>query len=302
MAEKTGISLHIGVNLLDPAGYPLDPPDDRWPDGWDGLLRGCHFDAYAMYRIATTTGFEAKLLLSEEATVDNVKAEVRKAADRLSDGDIFFLSFAGHGGMVPDLSGDEASDEWDEDEWDETWCLHDRHLIDDEQQVMFADFKPGVRILVLSDSCHSGTVNRGTADQDSLPGIRAMSRQTAHACYFARKEEYDRIQRELRPVTPDDVKASVVLIAACQEEQTAGDGFPNGQFTSAVLKIWNDGRFEGSYRQLHEKIVDELRKKYEQDQEAHNRGDLEYAPELQSPALSIGRQNDDFVESRPFSI
>ena len=56
---------------------------------------------------------------------------------------------------MPDASADEP------DRTDETWVLFDRQLVDDELYEMWPQFVPGVRILVLSDSCHSGTA--GTA-------------------------------------------------------------------------------------------------------------------------------------------
>jgi hypothetical protein len=36
-----GVSLHIGLNRVDPAHY----------DGWDGTLNACEFDANAMRAI-----------------------------------------------------------------------------------------------------------------------------------------------------------------------------------------------------------------------------------------------------------
>ena len=76
-------------------------------------------------------------------------AAIRSAAKSLRAGDLFFLTFSGHGGQVPDVTGDEA------DKQDETWCLYDGQLIDDELYFELSRFAAGVRILVLSDSCHS---------------------------------------------------------------------------------------------------------------------------------------------------
>ena len=88
---------------------------------------------------------------------------LRDAARKLKAGDLFFLSYSGHGGQVPDVSGDEP------DKQDETWCLHDGQLIDDELYLELSRFQKGVRILVLSDSCHSGTVTR----EMPPPGVAA---------------------------------------------------------------------------------------------------------------------------------
>ena len=49
-----------------------------------------------------------------------------------------------------------------EDGYDETWVLYDRQLVDDELYTLWSKFAPGVRIVVLSDSCHSGTAIRET--------------------------------------------------------------------------------------------------------------------------------------------
>ena len=97
------------------------------------------------------------LLLTKKATRDAVLRTMRAAAKSLAAGDLFFLSYSGHGGQVPDVSGDE------DDKQDETWCLYDGQLIDDELYFELGRFAEGVRILVLSDSCHSGTVTRDAA-------------------------------------------------------------------------------------------------------------------------------------------
>ena len=56
------------------------------------------------------------------------------------------LSYSGHGGQLPDLNDDEPDQE------DETWCLYDGQVVDDELSELYSHFKQGVRILVLSDS------------------------------------------------------------------------------------------------------------------------------------------------------
>jgi hypothetical protein len=48
---------------------------------------------------------------------------------------------------------------------DETWCLFDGHLIDDYLRGALAKIASGVRVVVISDSCHSGTVIRMTPEE-----------------------------------------------------------------------------------------------------------------------------------------
>ncbi len=53
-------------------------------------------------------------------------AAIRAAAKQLKSGDLLFLTYSGHGGQVPDVTGEE------DDKLDETWCFFDAQLIDDE--------------------------------------------------------------------------------------------------------------------------------------------------------------------------
>ncbi len=144
-ANKTrAVSLHIGLNTVSASAY----------GGWTGPLASCEFDANDMAALARAQGIKASVLLTKKGTRANTLAAIRSAAKSLRAGDLFFLTYSGHGGQVPDVSGDEA------DKQDETWCLYDGQLIDDELYFELSRFAAGVRILVLSDSCHSGTVTR----------------------------------------------------------------------------------------------------------------------------------------------
>jgi metacaspase-1 len=170
-------SIHIGLNNVDPNAY----------NGWDGALSGCINDANDMHAIAVGLGYQSLLLTDSDATADRVIAEIGQTAADLQSGDIFFLSYSGHGGQVDDVNGDE------EDALDETWVLWDRQLIDDELYALWGQFAAGVRIVVLSDSCHSGTVLRKyTALQDiksDLARTRAVPTATQAATLVALSKE-----------------------------------------------------------------------------------------------------------------
>jgi metacaspase-1 len=83
-----------------------------------------------------------------------VSEAIGEAAEQLESGDLLFWTYLGHGGQMPDPDREES------DARDETWVLFDRQLLDDELYALWARFQPGVRIVVLSDSCHSGSVTR----------------------------------------------------------------------------------------------------------------------------------------------
>jgi len=276
-----GISLHIGVNRVDPDHY----------DGWDGALAACEFDAGDMKAIAESCGFVSTTLMTEEATADAVVTAISEAADELVEGDMFFCSYAGHGGQVPDRSG-----EGEEDRSDETWVTYDRQLVDDELYALWGRFAPGVRVFVLSDSCHSGTVIRNidadVPDPVSIrekaaaqsPRYRAVPRDVMIATYRANADMYDNIQKQVPGSEQTDPKAAVLLISGCRDDQLSLDGFSNGLFTENLRAVWNDGAWEGGYPEFREAIRARM-------------------PDQQQPNYyAVGAANPEFEKQKPLTI
>ncbi len=287
------MSLHVGLNAVSAAAYA----------GWDGPLAACEFDAHDMAAIARAAGMKPTTLLTKKATRKSTLAGLRAAAKQLRTGDLFFLTYSGHGGQVPDVSGDEA------DKQDETWCLFDGQLVDDELYAELARFGDGVRILVLSDSCHSGTVTR--AQPPSLPTSPAerpklMPQAVAMRVYREHRAFYDGLQHALAKaagtatVDPDaalaqvaasgrlsatvqDFRPAVILVSGCQDNQTSMDGEHNGAFTEALRRVWRDGAFAGNYGQFHLRIRALL-------------------PSTQSPNLFTLGSAGRFLAERPFTV
>jgi len=254
MAMAKGISLNIGLNSVDPNHY----------GGWDGQLAGCENDANDMADIASASKFEVKKLLTKDATVDNVKSSIQGAGQSLGPNDYFFLSYSGHGGQLRDENNDE------DDYLDETWCLYDRQFVDDELNVSLREFKEGVKIFVLSDSCHSGTVVKGEALQRNIEIDKFKSNVDGQGnkyrfapdiilsrTYDQNKSTYDRILKDINN-KEKQLTASVLLISGCQDDELSQDGTYNGYFTSSLKKIWDNGKFNGSYKKFHKLISNGL--------------------------------------------
>ncbi len=287
------MSLHIGLNTVSAAAY----------GGWTGPLAACEFDANDMAAIARSKGMKASVLLTRKGTRSNVLGAMRAAAKQLRSGDLYFLSYSGHGGQVPDVTGEEA------DKRDETWCLYDGQLIDDELYYELSRFAAGVRVLVLSDSCHSGTVVRAAPPQPSTtPSQRPklMPEAVGMRTYRENKDFYDKLQRDVAKaaghvvVDPDVAlanvavsgrlttivsrfKPAVILISGCQDNQTSMDGEHNGAFTEQLLRVWNDGAFGGNYASFHTHIKNRL-------------------PSTQSPNLYTLGKAGTFLQQRPFTV
>lgn len=272
-----GIALTIGLNRVDPNHY----------GGWSGPLVACEADARDMGQIASSQGFQTKTLLTDKAKRESVLTNLAQAAQSLASGDILLLTYSGHGGQLPDANADEF-----DDGQDETWCLYDGQLVDDELYAAFGKFKQGVRIVMFSDSCHSGTMARlmltGSTNvrmEEGGAAIKCMPPMAAFRTYDANREMYDPILAN--PKLRDawlSVEASVVLISACQDSQTALDGTFNGLFTGTLLRTWNRGAFEGGYRNLFDAIA--------------RRSPAAHMPNY----FKTGRPLADFDAMRPFKI
>lgn len=262
---QKGIALAIGIDSVDPTHY----------NGWDGKLTICEKDAKDVKKtIAEGEGYETEILLTTEATRDNVIKSIKNAAKELKSGDIFFIYYSGHGGQIDDLNADE------EDEKDETWCLYDGQLIDDELYTLFGKFEKGVRIIALSDSCHSGTVIKAA----NTAQTKFMPANVAEATYKANKGFYDAIMKLIFGKPEEKIKASVKLISACQDNQSASVGPVNSVFTKALFDTWDEGNFEGNYSEFHEEIKDA-------------------SPSSQTPNLmEVGLQDAIFNRQKPFEI
>ncbi len=249
----TGLSLHIGLNGVDPKHYA----------GWDGELRACEQDAHDMVKLATALGYTPTELLTKQATAKNVIAAMTKAAKTLVAGDTFLVTYSGHGGQVPDRNGDESKQDTDEigefpDQYDETWVLYDRQLIDDELYQLWSAFAAKVRIVMLSDSCHSGTVAKPMAGRPrsaNVPMSRRMPLDVEDATYREHKRQYDAIQKKTPARAATSIPSTVVLISGCQDNQTSADGRVNGRFTGRLLEVWGKGTFKGNLAKLCKVIV-----------------------------------------------
>lgn len=232
-----GISLHVGINEYSSA-FPHAQK-----------LKGCVNDATEMQGIAVAKGFEqCDKLLGSDATYIRVTTKIRAAAAQLQPDDIFFFSFAGHGFQAIDQPPhlDES------DLLDETLLLFDAELYDDVlRKELWPLFQPGVRILMVADSCHSGTAHAAPAPPDDNVGggsymedfpvisggarVRSIGRGTA----FQHHAEYGEFyRRTLLPLSAAaTINANILALPACADSKTTADGDRNGAYTNAMLEV-----------------------------------------------------------------
>lgn len=153
MARK---ALCIGIN-----NYPGTHMD----------LQGCVNDAQDWTDVLQSRGFVISALLDQQATKAAMMSAMRDLINNAVAGDSLVITFSGHGTYQPDKDGDEV------DGLDEALCPYDiqtkgEALTDDEIHTLFKARKAGVKLVLISDSCHSGTVTRAAAAEPEADAPR----------------------------------------------------------------------------------------------------------------------------------
>jgi len=245
-------ALLVGINAYRP---PINP------------LRGCLNDVQQMQSVLQQYyGFPAenvRLLRDEEATRQGILHGLAWLVEGAQAGDVLVFHYSGHGSQVDDDSGDE----WEcRDEilvpYDHDW---DNPLRDDDLKAVFDRVPVAANLTFISDSCHSGTVNKALTPTE-IPRVLFVPPEIQEriAAKVARRDaeyqaflaaEYDRLTREL---SPQDLAARLqellaqilnkfkqnrfqfvntslnnILLAACQDVQTSSDAYIAGDWHGA---------------------------------------------------------------------
>jgi len=228
------------------------------------VLGGPEGDALAMAAVAQQAGFWVWGPFSgRQVTTSCVLGGLRQAAGLLKSGDFLLLTYSGHGCQVLDISGDAELDGYDE-----TWCLSDGQVGDDDLHREFARFDSGVRIVVVSESCHSGILkgndlNRSRAipaDAETIATWLGMRPRVIDA-----RQGQWQLSRELQPlILPRRaaravIRADVMLIAACADREQAEDRGTNGLFTETLVRTLRQfpplGTFEELVKAVHDAVA-----------------------------------------------
>jgi len=232
--------------------------------GWDdqGQLQGCCQDVKLIrHMLMTRFGYSEEDIteLTDEIvntpsypTKATVVHHIEKLMKDHQAGDHLWFSFSGHGKQIKDITGEE------EDGKSEAIVLHsDRHDIGCQEELLtdielnrllVRPLKEGARLHILLDCCSSGS------------GVNLA--WNTHADHLW-KPEYK------KPTTYKGTEkgGSVVMIAACSDEGTAGDtnmhndcGTVTGAATTAFIKVVEASSMEAdlSYGAFLNQMQDEL--------------------------------------------
>jgi hypothetical protein len=224
-------------------------------------LAGCVNDANDWAAALKARGFTVTTLFDKQATG---KAMRKAFADLVGDaksGDSIVIQYSGHGSFVNDESGDEP------DGTDECLCPYDINsngpITDDELFDIYSAKAPGVKLVVISDSCHSGTVSRFApiTTPPAIKGKRAPQRKVRFlppAVFLSRRDLSKLgVRRALRSSGPPGRHAAL-LMSGCQDTEYSYDAYfqgrPNGAFSFVALNALKTLPANASYRDWYSTI------------------------------------------------
>jgi hypothetical protein len=183
------------------------------------------------------------MLLNRQATGKAIRAGIAALVGGARPGDSAVITYSGHGSFVPDTDGDEP------DGTAECLCPYDvgsqGPITDDELFDLYSARPAGVKLLMISDSCHSGTVARFApiTTPPTIAGGHAPQRKVRFlppAAYLSQREVAKLgLRRAFRKSSPPG-RYAALLMAGCQDTEYSYDAYfkgrPNGAFSFVALR------------------------------------------------------------------
>ena len=220
-------------------------------------LAGCVNDARDWQTLLEARGYHVDPLHDGDATRARIVEALTSIIGSATEGDSVVFSFAGHGSWLPDGNRDEP------DLRDEMMCPHDvmqeQYLLDDDLNKVFGTKRAGVRLYVIADCCHSGSVVRYAPPAAPDVTVTLLKARFLPPYAFARgNRRFERaIDRAANAAAPSKQAYPALLFSGCQDKEFSYDASfssrPNGAFTRTAIDVLQDARIT-SPRALHDAV------------------------------------------------
>lgn len=210
--------------------------------GTPSQLSGCVNDIEKMEEILRKEEFIIKSLKDvpidskNKPTRDNIIHALEDVCKNSCKDDIIYIHYSGHGSQLKALGSDEV------DGYDETWCPCDsrgseKYIRDNEiLQIISKNVQKETKVIIVSDSCHSGTIV-------DLPFSWTIK------SYFKNENR-------------QELDMNILSISGCRDKETSIDAFeentPQGACSWALRKSLKHSKLTG-IKLKYKDLVEEMR-------------------------------------------
>lgn len=207
-------------------------------------LDGCLNDQRDVVNKLNTSfeGFVIRRFEDAQATISRFVSELDDAIRLLVEGDILLIHYSGHGTQIPCRDSDEP------DGYDEAIYLYDGALSDDKINISLQRIPIGAIVVLIFDSCFSGSVTRHMINNPHPTKNRFMPNPIV-------SKRAKRVKRKFAK----SYGMKWIVFSGCQENQTSADAYINGEyhgaFTYFALKALRPGM---TYNEWMTKITEYL--------------------------------------------
>ena len=257
-AKNRKFGLFVGINAYQGGINPL---------------KGCVNDATRMRDAAIAKfGFKAAdttLMTDAAATRAGILAELNKYAALAGAGDLLVFHYSGHGTLFPDEYSEEQDETkliymeapndagemeviYERDKYDSAIVPVDARLrtsgkpwrnliLDDELYAIFgAVTRKGAQVVLISDSCHSGSIDRAKTS-DATPRVQTLAQVFGVRRFSEIELEKPAKTRATR--TPPPAKGLYLSMTGSKDDEFSLDakidGISQGLFTAMFLREVN---------------------------------------------------------------
>lgn len=260
MAEKKIYALLVGINeYLSPNVSNLSGTQKDLEDMQD-------------YILSNYNTFEKKVavLKDEEATRANIIKHFEQHLGQAQEGDVILFYYSGHGSWG---KTNEAFFKFDPDGREEGLVCHDSRVdnqfdLADKEMAVLLNYvaRNNAEVVLLIDSCHSGSVTRFADASTRLTGESDQVRALSDYLYDSTLDEHRNYYTQLAAQNGGEISeipmSRHLLMSACSERELARETKDGGWFTQSLLATLKENE-SLSYFQVYSQVFSAISQKHE---------------------------------------
>lgn len=260
LEEKKIYALLVGINeYLSPDVSNLNGTQKDLEDIHDYIL-----SSYNEYEK------KIEVLKDKEATRANIIKGFEQHLGQAQEGDIVLFYYSGHGSWG---KTNQAFFKFDPDEREEGLVCHDSRVnnqfdLADKEMAVLLNYiaRNNAEVVLLVDSCHSGSVTRFADATTRLAGgsnqVRALSDYLYDSTLEVHKTYYTDLAAQNGGEISEIPMSRHLLMSACSERELARETKDGGWFTQSLLSVLKEDP-SLSYFQVYSQVFSAISQKHE---------------------------------------